>query len=409
MKALVLAGGAPQIALIHELKSRNIFTILADYNENPVARSHADVFYRVSTLDVEAIREVAEKERVDFLITVCTDQALLTVAQVSEQLGLPCYIDYQTALRVTNKAYMKQVFAEKGIPTAKHVVMRKLDVTELKEFSYPLMVKPADCNSSKGVKKVTDEAGLKRAFEDAITFSRTGTAVIEEFIDGPELSVDVYVQEGKAKVLSVSKLEKMADEGKFLIFRGMHPATEAEEAAEAIRTVAQGIAEAFDLKNTPMLIQMIVRDGHIYVLEFSARTGGGVKYRFIRKVSNVDVIGAVVDLTLGIKPEIVPNVSRKRYVVNEFVYCLPGEFHHLEGFEEAMREGLISDYDVYKSPGMKVGAAESSGDRAAGYTVEATTWEELERKHSALGERLKVIDSNGANIIRRDYITALSR
>ncbi len=66
LKALVLAGGAPQIALIEELKRRNIFTILADYNENPVARKHADLFYQVSTLDVEAITKVAQKEQVDF-------------------------------------------------------------------------------------------------------------------------------------------------------------------------------------------------------------------------------------------------------------------------------------------------------------------------------------------------------
>ena len=83
MKALILAGGLPQINLIQNLKSRNINTVLADYNEQPVAKGYADMFYQVSTLDVDAIKSVAQKEEVDFLITVCTDQALLTVAQVS--------------------------------------------------------------------------------------------------------------------------------------------------------------------------------------------------------------------------------------------------------------------------------------------------------------------------------------
>ena len=77
MKALVLAGGLPQIALINELKKRGIVTVLADYFENPVAKEYADIFYRESTLDVEAITRVAKQEKVDFLITVCTDQALL--------------------------------------------------------------------------------------------------------------------------------------------------------------------------------------------------------------------------------------------------------------------------------------------------------------------------------------------
>ena len=57
MKALVLAGGFPQIALIKELKSRSVTVALADWNENPVARPYADIFYHVSTLDVDAIKK----------------------------------------------------------------------------------------------------------------------------------------------------------------------------------------------------------------------------------------------------------------------------------------------------------------------------------------------------------------
>ena len=97
MKALVLAGGYPQIALINELKSRGMRVLLADYYAEPVAKPYADEFYQISTLDVEAITALAREQKVDFLITACTDQALLTVAQVSETLGLPCYIDYKTA------------------------------------------------------------------------------------------------------------------------------------------------------------------------------------------------------------------------------------------------------------------------------------------------------------------------
>ena len=97
MKALVLAGGFPQIALIKELKRRNIYTLLADYNEAPVAREYADKYYQASTLDIPAITDIAVKEKVDFLITVCADQVLEVVASVAEELGLPWYIDSHTA------------------------------------------------------------------------------------------------------------------------------------------------------------------------------------------------------------------------------------------------------------------------------------------------------------------------
>ena len=214
MKALVLAGGFPQIELIKELKRRQITVILADYYAAPVAKPYADAFFQISTLDVAAIEALARKENVDFLITACTDQALLTVAQVSEKLGLPCYIDYQTALNVTNKAYMKEVFLSNCISTAKHVALAQLDPDVIADLQYPAIVKPVDCNSSKGVKKVYNAEELQIAFDEAVTMSRTKTAIVEEFIVGPEITVDVQVENGKAHVLSAAYSDKIADDDK---------------------------------------------------------------------------------------------------------------------------------------------------------------------------------------------------
>ena len=74
MKALVVAGGISQAALIQELKSRGIYTILADRNPNAVAVPYADAFYPVSTLDEEGIYQLALKEKVDCVLTACADQ-----------------------------------------------------------------------------------------------------------------------------------------------------------------------------------------------------------------------------------------------------------------------------------------------------------------------------------------------
>ena len=404
MKALVLAGGFPQIALINELKNRNIEVVLADYNEEPVAKKYADIYYQVSTLDIDAITSVAKKENVDFLITACTDQALLTVACVSEKLGLPCYIDYKTALNVTNKAYMKSVFEEYGVPTARHVVMGEFDDSKISHMKYPLIVKPVDCNSSKGVKKVYDIDQLKDAFEKAVNYSRTNTAVIEEFIAGVEISVDVYVEDGKANILATSKSEKIADENKFVIFRGGYPVKEAEEVKEQIRNTAQKIADAFGLKNTPMLIQLITDGERINVLEFSARTGGGVKYILIKNASGFDVIKAVVDLTLGEKPHFEGLKPKAKYLLNEFIYCKEGVFDHLEGFEELKERNVIDDYYLFKWKGAAFSTVENSGDRVGAFTVCAQTEDELWEKHNIAAANIKVIGENGEDIMRHDLL-----
>ena len=407
MKALVLAGGYPQIALVQELKSRGITVLLADYFAEPVAKPYVDEFYQISTLDVPAITELAKKERVDFLITACTDQALLTVAKVSEELGLPCYVDYQTALNVTNKAYMKKVFEENHISTAKHAVMAQLDPKLADSLRYPAIVKPVDCNSSKGVKKVLNCQELEEAFAEAVRLSRTGTALVEEFIQGEEITIDVQVENGKAHVLSMAYSDKIADKDKFVIFRTRYPIAESDGVKEQIRNTAQQIADAFGLYNSMMLIQVICDGKDIFVLEFSARTGGCVKYDLIRRVSGFDVIKAVVDLTLGKIPAVKICPPENKYITNLFIYCNNGVFDHLEGFDELKAEGIITNYFVLKWKGAVIDGVSNSGDRIAGLTVQGDTLEQIRANYEQALDRIRVVDPDGNDLIRRELLTPL--
>lgn len=407
LKALVLAGGLPQIDLIIKLKKRGIYTLLADYYEHPVARDYADKFFRISTLDVTAIQNLAIREQVDFLITVCTDQALLTVAQVSEALKLPCYIDYETAKKVTNKAYMKRVMIENHIPTAKCFIGNTFAENTLKGWRYPLVVKPVDCNSSKGVVKVKEFNELRKAFFDAISLSRTNTAIIEEFIEGKELSVDVYVENGRVKILDITTSEKLKEEGKFIIFRTWHPAQVSETIRLKVEQVTQKIAEAFFLYNTPLLIQMLVNNENVYVIEFSARTGGGAKYFTVKNRSGFDIVDAVIDLTLGIKPVIKSVDPQTRYLIDDYVYCKPGIYDHIEGFDLLKQKGVILEYYIFKWKGAKFDSIENSGDRLCGFSIEADSVEELYRKHTLCNKCIKALSVDGEDLIRHDLLHSI--
>ena len=393
MKALVLAGGVPQIELIEQLRARGITTVLCDYYENPVARKHADIFYQVSTLDIPAVTKVAIDEKVDFIITVCTDQALLSVAEISEKLGLPCYLSYETARNVTNKSYMKNIFAEKNISSARFAVMGQLDMAKIAHLQYPLIVKPVDCNSSKGVKKVTNDAELAEAFQTAVKFSRTDTAIVEEYVTGPELSVDVYIENGKAHVLCISELDKLPMDDKFIIFRGKTPSFMTDKLFAHIEKTAQQIADAFGLTDSPMLIQLIARDEKAYVLEFSARTGGGAKYFLIHTMSGFDPVKAVIDLTLGLKPHVPEERPENNCFALEFIYCKDGVFDHLENFDKLKADGVLEDYYLLHSPGTVF-------DRI----ITAKNRQELQNKHETALAQIRVVDENGEDMIRRDLL-----
>ena len=403
MKALVLCGGKPQIALIHELKRRNITAILADANDKAAAVQYADVFYNVSTLDVVGIEKIALAEKVDCILSVCADQMLLVDAQLSEKLNLPCYIDYETAKNVSSKEYMKRIFVENNIPTAKYIVGSSISLSVIEGLNFPLIVKPVDCYSSRGVKKVLNYDELLSAFENAKNLSRTGTVIVEEFVEGLELSVDIYVENGKVNILCIRSLDKIPNSEKFIICRGNYPAKISLATKGRVQDVAQKIVEAFGLVDTPMLIQMKINDEQIHILEFCARTGGGIKYRLLPKVCGFDVVKAVLDLTLGEKPHV--NIKPlNTFIVDEFLYCNPGILDHTEGFEELLKDGIIDHYEVYKSAGYQFDEISSSGDRVAYFSVVADTEAELRRKHQIAASVVKAVDNKGKDLIRHDII-----
>lgn len=403
MKALVLCGGLSQIAAIKELKSRGIEAYLADMNEKAPAVPYADKFFKVSTLDIDGIRKVVIDEKVDFLVSVCADQMILVVSQISEELNLPCYIDYETAKNVSNKEYMKSIFMKHGVPTSKFIVKGELNESDIKGMDYPLITKPVDAYSSKGVRRVNNWEELKRAFNEAVEISRTNTAIVEEYVGGEEYTVDVYVEDGVAKVLCIGILDKIPEKGKFVICRGRYPSGVTQDIKQRITDAAQKIAEAFGLKNTPMLIQLKVDNDRLSVIEFCARTGGGIKFRLIPEISGFDVVKAVIDLTLGEKPHVKPFVD-DAHIINEFIYCKPGKYSQLVGLKELQEEGVIDDYFIFKPQGYEFGEIKSSGDRLAYFCVSAKDEESLRDKHTIASNRIKALNDSGEDLIYHNYM-----
>ena len=397
MRVLVLAGGFDQIALILELKNRGHHVVLVDYYENPPAKPYSDKHIVASTLDIEKVALIAKAEKIELICTACTDQALLTVACVSERLGLPCYISYQTGLNVTNKSYMKDVLVKNNIPTSKYSIVSNADLNSIKGFTFPLVVKPVDCNSSKGVKRVDNEDEFMVFVRDALNCSRTHTAIVEEYKEGTEISADFYIDHGEAKFLSATASFKIKNRKSFTILGSDYPAVDCMQ-QEKLVAIASSISKAFALDNTPLLIQVINNKDENSVLEFSARMGGGSKYRLIQVLSGVDIMSTYVDRILGGFPTVTP-VKQVDFCKLIYLYCKPGVFDHVEGFDELVSEGFIDDFFVYKTKGMEINGAETSGDRPAGYLCTSSSREVLNKKIKFIDSRLKVVSKEGDDIM----------
>lgn len=404
-KALVLAGGYDQIALIAELRKKKYYIILADYLDNPPAKKEADCFMQVSTLDEQAIYDIAKTEQVDTIITACTDQALLTVANVSEKLHMPFYLSRACALSVTNKFYMKQKFEENNIPTATYKLYEnKMNQEEFNKLNdFPYVVKPCDCNSSKGVQKVENIEQLRNAVDMAFYLSRSNKVVVEKYISGYEISIDVWVKDYEPLILDVTQTNKMnTNTGAFTIYQSFYSRDNISyDLQHRIYEILKKISTTFDIKDGPMLVQAIVKDDNVFVLEFSARMGGGSKYKLIEYISGVDIMKLYTDFVVdNINPDIKLSKENKLYEM-DYIYAYNGVIKRIDGLKKAKQEGIIKEFFQYKEKNSEIKQRLVSSDRVIGVLLEAESVEEMSEKRKKILEVTRIIDSNGKDIMYR--------
>jgi phosphoribosylamine-glycine ligase len=403
LKVLILAGGYDQIALIQEFKNRGYYTILIDYYPNPPAKNYADFHYQASTLDIDAVKRIAIEEDVDLITTACTDQALLTVSKVSEEIKLPCYISHDKALKVTNKMYMKKIMKDTGIPTANHIEVSNASEVSFSNFKFPLVIKPADCNSSKGVFKVHSHEEALKVIEYALSISRSHTAIVEDFIEGIEVSVDAFISRGKADILLITESEKIKNTNGFTIIKSKYPVRISSAITNQIESIVQSICNSFNLIEGPLLVQMLIYKDKIYVIEFSARMGGGSKYKLIEVLTGFNIMKAYVDLVTGTEPTI-EHAMKYNFAHLNYCYVSEGVFNKIVGIDELMNRDIISEFFKYKMEGTFIEKAETSSDRVAGYLITANTMEELISKEKIANSNLKILSDDDVDIMRHDLI-----
>lgn len=403
MRILLLGAGDPQVAFINLLHDHGHFVLLVSYETNPIARKYADEYFEVSTLDIEAVAKIAQTHSVDRIIAVCTDQALYTMAIVSEMLGLPCYLTKSQVEKCTKKNEMKDLLKCSSVKCADYQFVndeKSAGSFECK-LNYPLVVKPVDCNSSKGVQKVSSSVDLKHSINVAMTYSRSKKAIIEEYIEGREITIDGFVDKGRFILLMASELKKQSTSNTdFLIVGSETLLLSDEEFKKKIESICQRIVDEARVDTAPFIAQMVECKGELYVIEYSLRTGGGEKYRVIKESTTVDVLEQTMHLMVGetvrIEPQYDPNVFS-----TVFLYGNKGTIGMIYGLKELVQDDIISFYYIYKEPGFVIGdTIRGSGDRILGFTIKSGVKNEIEKKIAVACDKIKVLNSCGQNMIK---------
>lgn len=404
MKIMVLAGGNDQAELIRRLRGRipGVEIILIDYNKDVIAAKYADRHIVESTMDLPKVKEIAQREKVDYIMTACGDQPVLTMAVVSDELGLPCYLSKKQAVDITNKKFMKKIMWDNDIPTARFKTFELGETIDETGLRYPLIVKPVDNNGSKGVRRVENHGELIHYAELAYKFSLTKTIVVEEFIEGDEISCDYFVKNGVAHYAMICKSNKFfVDDGTQVIYQSIIPPDVSDVVRTKIDEIAQKIAKAYGLVNSPLHIQTLVKGDDVDVIEFSARLGGGAKYKTIQNVTGFNILNANIDVMFGQVPEISFNRSSKRFT-RCFLYLTGGIFASATGFEENVKDGTIDEYVMIRPFGVYAQSPRASNDRVASILVSDIDQFRLKEKVKKALLSIHIYNEKGEDILKRD-------
>lgn len=400
--SIVLGGTAPHVLLVDKLHERGYYVVLVDYLKNPPAKRVADEHIQASTLDKEKVLEIAKEKKASLVISTCIDQANSVCCYVAEQLRLPRPYSYETSLYVTNKGLMKERMKAFDVPSSSFILIKSLDDVDWAQVSFPCVVKPVDCNSSKGVHRADNIEEATPFVVEALKLSQTGEAIIEGFCAGDEIQVDCVAMENDADVVMTRSKVKVAGSNDSVLnsFGSIVPAQVTDKVLPKLKKIAVNIAKGFELRNTPFFYQAIVSGDEVNVLEFAPRVGGGLSYYMIKNFVGFDAVEAAVDSFLG---QPVPKIyhSPEKIYRTCLLYSKPCIFDHIEGLEELKEEGAIMECFITKSKGDVIDGDMRSSNRVGSFVVEASSISELNERVIYCMNKVGVIDVEGENMILR--------
>lgn len=389
-KMMILGASELQIPAIRKAKELGYQIILVDYNEKAAGFPLADVKLVVSTLDQEEVYRQALIHQPDFVITSTSDGPVRTAAYVNEKLGKQPDLSYEDSLCATIKSHMRNRLKENHVPIPEYYAVENFEEFKaaVETLKGSCIVKPADNAGSRGVTaldggKSHSETELRRTYEYSKENSRNGTVMVEEFMTGPEVSVEAMTVDGKTTILTITD-KFITPPPYFVEIAHCEPSSLAEDIQERIRQVALQAIAAIRIKNGPSHTEIKVTKDGPKIVELAARLGGDyITSKLVPLSTGVDMVGASVLLATGEKvhPEskwqkgaAIHFIQGKRGVIKNIE--IDDALYDLKGFEEAV---------LYKKTGDTVNETKSSNDRLGHIiTVGENAEEALEAGRKAL-------------------------
>jgi biotin carboxylase len=299
---LVLGTGNAQVDLLEFLRHRGLRACGLSNDPNSPGVGLCDKFHEADVRNVDAVTTFASSQQVEAIYSVGSDVAMPTVCRVSELLGLPTLATARAAEICNNKGLLRKVLSAAKIPSPRFAILTS--PKDAADFPLPALIKPLDSQGQRGISFVAEAGHVEAAYSQAESFSSAGGAIIEELIEGPEISVSAYVVDGEVKIAIISDRIVWPNLPGGVIKAHEFPSSRLLPATEgSVREVVSKALRALEIRNGPAYLQIKIRDGVPYVIEVTPRLDGCHLWRLVKMAYGVDLLGATLDhLLLGEAP-----------------------------------------------------------------------------------------------------------
>lgn len=290
------------------------------------------------------------REKVDFVYSVGSDVAMPTVAKVSKELGLPCFVDYETTTICNHKGVLRETLHRRKVEGNIPFQMIESPDEDIR-INFPVMMKPSDSQGQRGVVKVGNIEELRHNFYRTIGFSREKKVILESYIDGDEISVNVFFENSELKFYLVSDRMVWDEHPGGIIRKHIIPSVYEKnaEVSEKVRKLVFETIEAIGLKNGPAYFQIkISPDKTPYIIEVTPRLDGCHMWKLIRYSTGIDLLKASMDMLEGKEYNQPEKYTIKPYSL-EFLCGKPGSVFYKNNYDISGYESLNWYYEEGKT------------------------------------------------------------
>jgi biotin carboxylase len=389
-RLLVLGAGPAQLGLLEAARERGAWVAVVDRDPAAPGFRLADRRCILSTEDEPAIDRLIGALEIDGVVAPGTDWPVGVAARVAERTGLRHPITAATAALATNKLRQRERLAAAGVPQPRWWVVGGGDGPPAVEGR--VVVKAPDRQGQKGLTLVDDPAGLEEAIARARGAARNGLALVEELVDGPEITAIGFSVAGAYHGIAVTD-RLVAEPPAFGV--ALAHVWPSEAATASVTAVCAAALEAIGLHDGPSYVQLRVDAAGPKVIEVAARLGGGHDAELVRVATGIDLNGLALDAAVG-TPAAAPRPEpRVGGAVTRFLVAPAGVLERVDVPDDLAGVELVR---VYREPGAVLTPLRRGADRAGAVLVTGATREEALARADAAADRIRFVTADAGSL-----------